>query len=80
MISWTQLVAAAKMTAPFLPEPVQTITEIAAGLAALYISDGCEIDGCPAEIEAELRREKIPTGEKGLAARTRAIAHARGLG
>lgn len=78
-IPWNTILRMARAAAVFAPSPLDDIAAIAISIAQGYISDGCTIDGCPADVAQGLLRDPIRTGEQGLANRTAAVARVRGL-
>jgi hypothetical protein len=84
-VPWSDILeSATRAAAPltkYLPPPVDLVADLALGIAAAVLENGCELgDDCPADVKADLARTPIPTGEGILSARMRAIARVRGLG
>jgi hypothetical protein len=76
VVPWLDVV---DMASRLVPEPAGAAIRIASAIARALTEEGCDVDGCPADVLDTLQPADIPTGEAGLAARQRAIARSKGL-
>lgn len=79
-VHWSAIVDAARAAARLLPPPFNLAADIALEIARGYVARGCTIEGCPADVRAELRPADIPDARGPMErARTRAARRAAGF-